>query len=81
MANINLMQFMQMVRSGGNPQQMVINMLQGGAQNNPMMQNLLNLAQNGNSAGIEEFARNMCKSKGIDYDQEFNKFKQQMGIK
>ena len=40
--------FMQMARNG-NPQQMVMNMLQQNAQGNPMFANILSLAQNGNT--------------------------------
>ena len=45
-----------------------------------MAQNLLSLAQNGNTAQIEEFARNVCREKGIDYDKEFNNFKKNLGF-
>ena len=75
-----IMQFMQMVRSGGNPQQLVINMLQQQAGNNPIQQNLLKLAQNNDSKGIEQIARNMCAQRGLDFDKEFAAFRQQLGL-
>ena len=43
--------------------------------NNPIFNNIMDMAQNGNSQGVENFARNICKQKGIDFDTEFNKFK------
>lgn len=43
--------------------------------NNPMLNNVISMAQNGDTEGVEKFARNICKQKGIDFDTEFNKFK------
>ena len=76
---INPIQIMQMIRSGSNPQQLMMSFLQ--QQNNPMANNLIKLAQNGYIGGIEQIARNMCSQKGLDFDKEFNSFKQQLGIK
>lgn len=62
----------------GNPEQMAMSMLQQNSKNNPMLQNVLQMAQGKNSAGIEQFARNLCKSKGIDADAMFNQISQMM---
>lgn len=70
-----------MIMNGANPQQLVIDILQNKMQDNPMGQNLLNMAQNNKSAEIEQFARNYCNSRGVDFDKEFNAFKQKMGFK
>ena len=43
--------------------------------NNPILNNVINMAQNGDTKGVEDFARNICKQKGLDFDTEFNKFK------
>lgn len=59
-------QFLQMIR-GGNPQQILSGMIQ--QNNNPMLQNVMNMMNNGDSSGIEQFARNLCASKGIDADE------------
>lgn len=40
-----------------------------------MGDNLINLARNGNTQGIEEFARNYLKQNGKDFDQEFSAFR------
>lgn len=77
--NMNPMQLIQMIKGGSNPQQLMMSFLQ--QQNNPMANNLLQMAQNGNISGIEQIARNMCSQKGLDFDKEFNSFKQQLGIK
>ena len=76
---MNPMQIIQMIKSGSNPQQFIMSFLQ--QQNNPMANNLLQMAQNGNTSGIEQIARNICAQKGLDFDKEFNSFKRQLGIK
>ena len=42
---------------------------------NPILGNVVNMAQNGNSKGVEDFARNLCKQRGINFDTEYQKFK------
>ena len=76
---MNPMQIIQMIKNGSNPQQLIMSFLQ--QQNNPMANNLLQMAQNGNTSGIEQIARNICAQKGLDFDKEFNSFKRQLGIK
>lgn len=77
---MNVMQIMGMIRNGGNPQQIAMNMLQNVAGNNPMAGNVLNMAQNGNYQQLEAFARNVCNGRGVSFDQEFSKFRRQLGI-
>lgn len=79
MAN-SIMQFIQMMRSGNNPQEMIMNMLQQQAGNTPVGQNLLRMAQNNDGKGIEQFARNLCAQRGLDFDKEFSAFKQKLGL-
>lgn len=43
--------------------------------NNPILNNVVTMAKNGDTKGVENFARNICKQKGLDFDTEFNKFK------
>lgn len=76
----SLMQFIQMMRNGQNPQTMIMNMLQQQAGNSPIGQNLLRLAQNNDKQGIEQIARNLCAQRGLDFDKEFAAFKQQIGL-
>lgn len=57
-----------------NPQQMVMQMIGKMGNSNPMINNLVELAKNGKNMDIEQFAKNICKSKGIDFDTEFNSF-------
>ena len=79
-SNMNPMQIMQFIRGGGNPQQMMMNMLEQQSGNNPMMANLLNLAKQNKTGDIEQIARNMLKEQGRDYDKEFANFKQMFGL-
>lgn len=74
-----MMQFINMMKNG-NPEQMMMSMLEQSAQNNPMVENLLNMAKNNDSEGIESYVRNVAREKGIDYDKEFNSFKQMFGL-
>ena len=78
--NVNPMQLIQMIKSGQNPQQLMLNILQQRTQNNPLMQNLFQLAQNNNTSAIEEIARNIYSEKGLDFDKEFNSFKKTLGL-
>lgn len=70
----------QMVKNRQNPEQMMMQFLQQQASQNPMGQNLLSLAQAGNTADIEKIARNICAQRGIDFDKEFAAFKQSLGL-
>ena len=74
-----MMQFVNMMKNG-NPEQMMMSMLERSAQNNPILENLLNMAKNNDSEGIEKYVRNVAREKGIDYDKEFNSFKQMFGL-
>lgn len=75
-----IVQFMQLVKSGNNPQQLMINMLQQKVGNSPIGQNLLRMAQNNDEKGIEQVARNLCAQRGLDFDKEFAAFKQRLGL-
>ena len=43
--------------------------------NNPMMANLIKMANAGDTKGVEKVARNMFKEKGRDFDKEFSEFR------
>lgn len=59
-------QLIQMMK-GGDPQQILSGMIQQNG--NPMLSNVISMINNHDSQGIETFARNLCKSKGIDADE------------
>lgn len=49
-------------------------------QTNPMAKNIVNMYQNHDSKGLEQMYRNMCKERGIDADEQYNKLKQHLGL-
>lgn len=55
-----------------NPKQMVMKLME--KNNNPMINNLIQMAQKGDNKGIENFARNYLKERNIDFDAEISKF-------
>ena len=77
--NPQMAQFINMMKNG-NPEQTMLSILERSAQGNPFMGNLLQMARERDSVGIENIARNIAKEKGIDYDKEFNSFKQMFGL-
>lgn len=79
MYNVDPHRLIQMIRQGQNPQQLMLSILERQA-GSPMGRNLLNLARNGQTAEIEKIARNLCRERGVDFDQEFAKFRRIFGI-
>ena len=55
-----------------NPKNIAINMLKNNT--NPVFSNLIDMANKGDSKGVEEFARNIYKKKNIDFDKQFGEF-------
>ena len=69
-----------MIRSGKNPQQLMLSVLQGQAYNNPLGRNLLSLAQQGRTEELEKVVRNIyAQQGGSDFDAEFEAFKRALG--
>ena len=68
----NPMQFMNMLRGIKNPKDAVINIIK--SNNNPMVKKLVEMAEKGNTEGVESFARNLFKEQGRDFDKEFGEF-------
>lgn len=69
---MNPMQVLQnFITKGLSPQKIVEQM----AGNNPMMANLIKMANAGDTDGVEKVARNMFKEKGRDFDKEFSEFR------
>ena len=55
-----------------NPKNMAMNMLKNNT--NPIFANLIDMANKGDTKGVENFARNYMKSQGKDFDKEFGNF-------
>lgn len=74
----NPLSFVQAMR---NPQTFIQSMMKNNeVMKNPILKNTIEMAQSGNSKGVEELARNLCKEKGINTDEALNKIKSQFGI-
>lgn len=56
-----------------NPKQFVMNFMK--TNTNPMMNNLIQMAEKNDINGLENFARNFFKEKGQDYDKIKSNFK------
>ena len=66
---MNPLDLIKMLMSGGkNPQEIAMQII--GDNNNPIMKNLVTMAQNGDYQGVENVARNMFKEQGRDFDNE-----------
>ncbi len=76
--NVNPMQLIQMIKTGNNPQQLLMNILQQQGANNPIVQNAAELAKKGDVSALEMIARNLAAQRGIDFDKEFANFKQSL---
>lgn len=62
-----------------NPQQIVMQIIQKGIGNNPAIKNMIDLAQKGDNRGVENVARNLFKSKGMDFDSVAQQAMSQFG--
>lgn len=48
---------------------------------NPMAQNVVNMLNNGDSKGLEQMYRNLCKERGINADEAYRNAVNKLGIK
>ena len=51
------------------------------AMSNPILKNAMDMANKGDTKGVEQLARNLCKEKGINVDDAVRQIKSQLGIK
>ena len=71
---------MQMLQGMRNPQQFLQQMMGNSiVMKNPIARNAMQMAQKGDSNGIEQMARNLCKEKGLNADDVFNQIKRRFG--
>ena len=62
------------IRQQGSPEQLLMNFMNQNNQN-PMINNLIQMAKKGDNKQVENFARNAFKEQGRDFDTEFAQFK------
>lgn len=77
---VDPVQFIQMIKNGKNPEQLMMTFLQQNMGGTPMGNQLIQMANKNDTNGIERFARNYFKQQGIDFDTEFAAFKKMLGI-
>ena len=62
-----------LVNKGMNPEQILNNIIKNNS--NPVFSNLIEKAKEGDTKGVETFARNLFKEQGRDFDKEFAEFR------
>ena len=71
----------QMLGAMKNPQAFIQQMMNNSqVMSNPMAKNIIDMAQKGDVAGIEQMGRNIAKEKGIKADDMFNQMKNNFGM-
>lgn len=73
MANLNVFQLLSQIKNG-NPRMVAEQIIQSNYANDPTMQNLLRMAQNGDKQGIEQFAIQYFNRQGRDFNAEMQNF-------
>ena len=63
------------IANGGTPERLLSEIML----RNPMMNNLIQMAKSGNMQNVENFARNLFREQGRDFDAEFAEFKKTFG--
>lgn len=71
MNNLNPSQLLSMLKSG-NPQAVATQIIQQNYSSDPVLQNLLKMAQDGNEQGIKQFANEFFSSQGKNLNTELN---------
>lgn len=68
----NPINMIKMMMGKMSPKDMAMAMLKNNS--NPVCSNLIDMINKNDKKGIEEFARNICKEKGINFDKDFTDF-------
>lgn len=68
---MNPMQLLKMFMGKMSPQEVVGKMV---GNKNSIFGNLINMANNGKDEEVTTFARNFCKERGVNFDEEFTHF-------
>ncbi len=73
--NQNIMQMAQLLK-GKNPQQLVMQLLQSQQINDPVISQLVQYAQTGDTNSLVNLASTVMKNNGLDFNNEFQSFMQ-----
>lgn len=73
---------MQMMKGGGNPQQLMQQMM-GNSQimGNPMVRNAMDMYQKGDMKGLQSMAENLAKERGTTVNEVRDNLMKQFGMK
>lgn len=66
--------------NGKGMQEMMLKMMQGQLQNNPLFRRAQQMADGKSEKELEQIAKNLCEQRGINIDQAMEQFKKQFGI-
>lgn len=66
--------------SGNGMQEMMLKMMQGQLQNNPLFRRAQQMADGKSEKELEQIAKNLCEQRGINIDRAMEQFKKQFGI-
>lgn len=73
MAALNPLQLAQMLKSG-DPQQVAKQIIQNNYPNDPQMQQLISMAEQGNVQGLQKIAQDIFSAQGKNFNQEMQNF-------
>ena len=74
----NLIQLFSSIK---NPQQFLQSMMNNSQiMGNPMAKNAIDMMQKGDTKGVEQMARNLCKEKGVNPDEIMQQMKEKFGM-
>lgn len=81
MMNNPLGMIFQMMQGGGNPQQVLSQMMNNSQfDQNPMVRNAMQMYQSGDIAGLNKMAENLAKEKNTTVDEVKNSIMQRFGM-
>lgn len=68
----NPIELLNLLKGKKNPKEMCLNMVKENS--NPMVKNLIEMAENGKTEEIKKFGRNLFKQQNRDFDKEYAEF-------
>lgn len=77
----NLGMLINLIRNGGNPQNIAMNMLREAGGDNPVVNNAIGMIQNGDMNGIKTLCENLCRERGTTPEKLMKEIQNQYGFK
>lgn len=76
---INPMQLISMAKSGNDPKEIAMQIIQQNFPNDPQMKTLLEYGEKGDINSIQNFAQQYLGQQGLDFNQEIGNFMKMIG--